>query len=197
MTYEELLDFITRRMRLSHVYQPLIIRALLDAGDLATVRQLALTLLSADEAQAQSYEKRLRQMPLPVLRKHEVVSVDREGLVRLNVDKMTFQERARLRAACDARLGEFLTARGLGPWSYSLLELDPVPDTIRYEVLKRDRKCVLCGEDGSEHRLEVDHIKPRSKGGSNDLSNLQTLCSRCNRGKSNRDDTDLRKPAAS
>jgi len=99
--------------------------------------------------------------------------------------------------ACDARLGEFLAARGLGPWSYSLLELDPVPDTIRYEVLKRDRKCVLCGEDGSEHRLEVDHIKPRSKGGSNDLSNLQTLCSRCNRGKSNRDDTDLRKPAAS
>jgi 5-methylcytosine-specific restriction endonuclease McrA len=40
--------------------------------------------------------------------------------------------------------------------------------------------------------LHVDHIKPRSLGGTNDPDNLQTLCRKCNIGKSNKDDTDLR-----
>jgi 5-methylcytosine-specific restriction endonuclease McrA len=34
--------------------------------------------------------------------------------------------------------------------------------------------------------LEVDHIVPVSKGGLSELTNLQTLCWRCNRTKSNK-----------
>lgn len=192
---DDLLDFIQRKMQMSHVYQPLIIRTLLDSGDVATVRQLALALLAADEGQTRFYENRVRKMPLPVLRKRGVVTSDKDGVVRLNVGALTFEQRATLRAACEQRIGGFLAARGLTTWDYSLLELDPVPESLRYEVLKRDRRCVLCGEDGTEYRLEVDHITPRSKGGTNDLTNLQTLCGRCNRGKSNRDDADLRRDA--
>lgn len=33
--------------------------------------------------------------------------------------------------------------------------------------------------------LEVDHVEPLSKGGADALSNYQTLCQRCNRGKGN------------
>ena len=33
--------------------------------------------------------------------------------------------------------------------------------------------------------LHVDHIKPWSKGGETILENLQTLCQKCNLGKSN------------
>ncbi|MGL4943487.1 MAG: HNH endonuclease [Thermoguttaceae bacterium] len=40
--------------------------------------------------------------------------------------------------------------------------------------------------------MHVDHIVPRSKGGTNDDDNLQTLCQKCNLGKSNLDDTNLR-----
>lgn len=54
----------------------------------------------------------------------------------------------------------------------------------RYDVLRRDQfQCVLCGASGSEASLEIDHIIPVSKGGSDDMENLRCLCFRCNRGK--------------
>jgi len=53
-----------------------------------------------------------------------------------------------------------------------------IPASVRVSVLNRDKyKCVFCGKSAKQVELEVDHIIPFAKGGSNDLSNLQTLCS--------------------
>lgn len=60
---------------------------------------------------------------------------------------------------------------------------------LRFKVLKRDNfKCVYCGKspaNNSNVKLHVDHIVPWSKGGETVIENLQTLCSKCNLGKSN------------
>lgn len=63
-----------------------------------------------------------------------------------------------------------------------------LPVGYRFDLLKRDGyKCTICGRSASEGvKLEVDHIIPRSVGGSDDASNLQTLCFDCNRGRSNK-----------
>lgn len=47
-------------------------------------------------------------------------------------------------------------------------------------------KCALCAKPESEVRLTIDHIIPVSKGGRNDIGNLQPLCQSCNSRKSNR-----------
>ena len=64
--------------------------------------------------------------------------------------------------------------------------------SLRYDVLKRDGfKCVICGKSPSTNpniKLHVDHINPYSLGGETEINNLQTLCSECNLGKSNKKD---------
>ncbi|KFN37802.1 hypothetical protein KN63_08145 [Smithella sp. F21] len=54
----------------------------------------------------------------------------------------------------------------------------------RYDVLRRDKfQCVLCGASGNDAILEVDHIVPITRGGTDEISNLRCLCFKCNRGK--------------
>jgi 5-methylcytosine-specific restriction endonuclease McrA len=65
-----------------------------------------------------------------------------------------------------------------------------------WTVLARDHwTCCSCGRSSRYEGvlLEVDHIVPRSHGGTDVMGNLQTLCRKCNQGKSNRDSTDLRR----
>lgn len=55
---------------------------------------------------------------------------------------------------------------------------------MRYKIMKRDNFiCVICGRRPPEVELCVDHIKPVSNGGTNEESNLRTLCYDCNLGK--------------
>ena len=54
---------------------------------------------------------------------------------------------------------------------------------LRESIIKRDGCCQMCG---TEERLSVDHIVPRTLGGSDSLDNLQVLCSSCNSAKGGR-----------
>jgi hypothetical protein len=60
----------------------------------------------------------------------------------------------------------------------------PLTEKQRVFVLNRDKSCKLCGRKPPEVVLEVDHIFPVSKGGGNEMENLQALCLPCNRAKS-------------
>jgi 5-methylcytosine-specific restriction endonuclease McrA len=60
-----------------------------------------------------------------------------------------------------------------------------IPQWVKIAVAHRDGgKCRRCG---SAYELQYDHIVPYSGGGSStDVNNIQLLCGRCNRLKSNR-----------
>jgi len=60
-----------------------------------------------------------------------------------------------------------------------------VSERTRYQVFSRDAfRCKVCGRGADDGvKLTVDHIIPVDWGGTNDISNLLTLCEGCNRGK--------------
>lgn len=62
---------------------------------------------------------------------------------------------------------------------------------IRFEIFKRDSfTCQYCGQKSPDVILEVDHIKPVSKGGENTILNYVTSCKSCNIGKGGREISD-------
>jgi 5-methylcytosine-specific restriction endonuclease McrA len=73
----------------------------------------------------------------------------------------------------DAWYGKVIrTSRSLGP-------------AKRAAVLRRDGyRCVMCS---ATDQLDADHIVAVALGGTDELSNLQTLCKRCHRKKTNED----------
>lgn len=59
-----------------------------------------------------------------------------------------------------------------------------IPDDVKIAVWRRDNGC--CVRCGGRENLEYDHIIPISKGGSNTLRNIELLCEKCNRTKSDK-----------
>ena len=48
---------------------------------------------------------------------------------------------------------------------------------IPYEKHRKSKRCAYCGAYGPTHK---DHVIPKSRGGSNDNSNLVWACGECN-----------------
>lgn len=53
-----------------------------------------------------------------------------------------------------------------------------IAKSTRLAVMERDRR--TCQHCGTTEQPSLDHIIPRSKGGTNAQSNLQVLCKPCN-----------------
>jgi len=85
-----------------------------------------------------------------------------------------------------------IDVRGDGYVTLTSLEKGPargtreaISERVRYEVLSGDGfRCKACGRTADDGvKIVVDHIRPVDWGGTNDISNLITLCEECNRGK--------------
>jgi ATP adenylyltransferase len=193
--YERLFNFINERMRMSHIYQPVMLLSLLTSQGKCHERDIARELLIRDESQIEYYTQITNNMVGRVLRDHEIVERDRSTKTYklLGFESLTEEQRRTLIELCQKRLEAFIEARGKSIYDHRRVSVGYISGTLKYEVLKRARfRCELCGISAEEKALEVDHIIPRNLGGNDDQSNLQALCYSCNAMKCDRDSTDFR-----
>ena len=194
MTFEELEEYISQKMRMSHIYQPVMLLSLLEHRGACHQQDIASAILSNDISQIEYYTKITNDMVGKVLRKNEVAEKNGKMYSLIGYEKLSPIEIEKLKVACQLRLVDFIESRGGNIWSHRKKASGYVPGTVRYEVLKRAKfHCELCGISAQEKALEVDHIIPLNCGGVDDISNFQALCYSCNATKRDRDDTDFRK----
>ena len=193
-TYTRLRDFLIDHMRMAHIYQPVMLKTLLEGKGSASIRSIAAAFLTHDQAQLEYYEEITKRMPGRVLQSHGLVERDGDCYrLSLPLDGLTNDQRDELIRICDAKVEEYLQRRGARAYDHRRTALGELSGTLRYQVLSRAGfRCELCGISADEQALEVDHILPRRHGGKDDETNLQALCWRCNANKGARDDTNFR-----
>ena len=83
MLYDTLADFITNKMRMSHIYQPVMLMALLTKGGKCHERDIAISLLIHDESQIEYYTTITHNMVGRVLRNHKIVERNKTTKTRV------------------------------------------------------------------------------------------------------------------
>ena len=180
-------------MKMSHIYQPVMIQTLLRNDGVASRKEIAAALLAYDHSQLEYYEQVVNNMVGKVLRSHQVIEREGEQYELLGAENLTDEQRSALDALCQAKLDEFLQKRGDKVYQHRLNRREPISGSMRYRLLVNAKhRCQLCGVSGEQRALDIDHIVPKSKGGPDTEENFQVLCSLCNQNKNNTDETDFR-----
>ncbi len=193
--YKQLEDFISNKMSMSHIYQPLMLIELLkNMEGKASVKEIAQSILNKDPTQIEYFSQVVKNMVGRVLTKnHAIATKDKDIYSLIGSEDLSNEEAEELIQLCEQKIAEFEAKRGDSIWSHRKRGHRPISGSVRYEVLSRAKgRCELCGITNEEKMLEVDHIFPKSLGGKDDLSNYQALCYSCNAAKRNTDDTDFR-----
>ena len=114
--------FITKKMRMSHIYQPVMIKTLLQSGGEATTEEIATSLLAYDQSQVEYYSLRTKAMVGKVLTNNGVVEPIKDGRqikgYRLTETSHTEDQRAILQAMCDEAIADYISKRGEAIWGH-------------------------------------------------------------------------------
>jgi diadenosine tetraphosphate (Ap4A) HIT family hydrolase len=185
--------FIQEKMKMSHIYQPVMIKTLLENGGQTSKRTIAQAILNYDFSQVEYYENISNNMVGRVLRSHDIVSKEKDEYLLSDYESLSESEIQEIIELCDDKIQEYIDNRGKKIWEHRRRNRKPVPGSIRYKVLSRAKgRCELCGISAEEKALEVDHIIPKNLGGEDSINNYQALCYTCNANKRDTDSTDFR-----
>lgn len=173
--------FLLNKMTMTGPYQPIIIRALLKGNGKADLTDIAKEIAQLDPDMIDYYISRLKVFPKQVLKKHGIAEIPKgqPHYVFMRELEISPSELPELIEICDNKISEWYAKHPTENEEYSGWGLKRVSLISKYPY------CTYCGSRPPDVELDIDHILPRDKGGTDDDKNLQVLCHKCNRAKGN------------
>jgi hypothetical protein len=145
-TYERLRDYIAKRMRMSHVYQPLMLMELLGRRSPAPAQDVARRILGEDVTQIDYYTERVKRMVGKVLTCNGVTRYDQGAYDLVGGEELSDAEREELLHLCRQRLDAFRMQRGEEVFAHRSRHRTPISGSIKVRVLTRAKgRCECCG----------------------------------------------------
>jgi len=89
-------------MKMSHIYQPVVIRELLKNGGRTKSSEIASVIASTDPTQVEYYERILARYPKSTLKKHEIADLNK-GIWTLATSDLSADETAELIELCEQK----------------------------------------------------------------------------------------------
>ncbi len=97
MTYEQLADFVENRMGMSHVYQLVMLVALLRGGGRSSTKEIARSILAHDESQVGYYQDVTKNVVGRVLMSHGIVEKKDGGYSLVDFEDLDDEQSKRRR----------------------------------------------------------------------------------------------------
>ena len=193
--YKTLKNYIQNKMKMSHIYQPVMLSVLLHSKGKSSVNNIAKEFTKYDQAQIEYYKNITKIMPGKVLVNNLSIIKKNKNIFKIeNFSDLSTYEIQELNKLCELKIKNYINKRGKKIWEHRKKSSGLISGSTRWQVLKRSMgRCEVCGISNDKKALEVDHILPRNCGGSDEIHNLQALCYSCNAMKKDRDHTDFRK----
>jgi ATP adenylyltransferase len=180
-TFGQLKEFLEEKMRMSHIYQPVMIKHLLRNNGAANAIDIAKDISLQDPTQLEYYQNITNNMVGRVLRNHKIIDKNKKDYSLNGFQELSQEQVTELINICNSQLEKYIAKRGSAVWQHRSKSREAISGSIKYQVLKRARfRCELCGCMDSERALEVDHIIPKNLGGEDSINNYQALCYSCN-----------------
>lgn len=135
ITFEKLDHFITSKMRMSHIYQPVMLMTLLRNNGISSTENIAKEILLHDQSQIEYYSSITKNMPGKVLDKnHGIVEKVDDSYSLVNFESFTPNQIDKLIEACQKRLDEYFQKRGAAIFNHrkSLLVTYQAPYGMKY-----------------------------------------------------------------
>jgi len=111
-TYERLREYIAKRMRMSHIDQPLMLMELLGRRSPAPAQDVARRILGEDVTQIEYYTERVKRMVGKVLTGNGITRYDQGAYGLVGGEELSDAERDQLLELCRQRLDAFREQRG-------------------------------------------------------------------------------------
>jgi diadenosine tetraphosphate (Ap4A) HIT family hydrolase len=186
---------------------------LLGRSSPAPAQDIARRILGEDVTQVEYYTERVKRMVGRVLTSNGITRYG-DGLYTLiGAEELSDSERDALLQLCRQRLDGFSEQRGEEVFAHRSRHRSPISGSVKVRVLTRARgRCECWGArlllskpstsglwrwHRSSRRRNLPSTQRLNQGGSDDISNLQAPCFRCNAGKRDTDRTNFRGVQAS